>query len=79
MNTKTESQSSFTFSGPQPGFKDSRTRTKGIMKKRRAQKRGEAEARNAKTPFERTRWFRLHPDEIREDSELAEGNNERMC
>jgi hypothetical protein len=32
---------------------------KGIAKARKAQKRAEAEARNAKTPVERTRKYRL--------------------
>lgn len=41
-------QDNFTFSGPILGRKDPRTRTKGVMAKRRLQKRQEAEARNAK-------------------------------
>lgn len=70
--------STYTFSGPYPGRKDPRTRTKGIMRNRRAQKRREAEARNAKTPIERTRRFRLHPvPEIR-DSDDATREDARM-
>lgn len=34
------------FNGPMPGTKDARTRTKGVMKKIRALKRFQAEARN---------------------------------
>jgi hypothetical protein len=73
----TEETVTYRFSGPQPGSKDIRTRTKGIMKQRKARKRKEAEARNAKTPIERTRRFRLYPDKYR-NTELAEGNDERM-
>jgi len=42
-------QDKYIFSGPQPGYKDSKTRTKGIMKRRREQKRREAMVRNAET------------------------------
>lgn len=34
------------FHGPQPGYKDPRSRTKGVMRARREQKRLEAEVRD---------------------------------
>lgn len=58
--------SDYTWSGPQPGYKDLGTRTKGIMRKRRDQKRKEAEERNARTPVERTKQYRLNPPESEE-------------
>jgi hypothetical protein len=74
----TEETVTYRFSGPQPGSKDLRTLTKGIMRKRRAQKRKEAEARNVATPIERTRRFRLYPDEFGEDPKLGEREDERV-
>ncbi len=67
----------YRFSGRYPGRKDPRTRTKGIMRERRAQKRREAENRNAKTPDERRSGFRVSEIETG-NPELAEGNNERL-
>lgn len=66
--TDGQQETSYTFNGPYPGRKDPRTRTKGIMRERRAQKRREALARNAKTPIERTRQYRLNPPEEVETS-----------
>lgn len=75
----TDGQSiNYTFSGPFPGRKDPRTRTKGIMRARRAKKRKEAEARNAATPVELTKRFRLHPDSEIGDMERATGENNGM-
>lgn len=64
----------YTFNGPIPGRKDPRTRTKGIMRRRRETKRKEAEARNAQTPIERTRRFRLNPPRV--EVEGTSGDNE---
>lgn len=71
--------SEFTFCGPQPGVKDVRTRTKGIMRKRKAQKRREAEERNARTPDERRARFRISEDEIRIGTEVAAREDEQLC
>jgi len=41
------------FTGPKAGRKN-----KGVLAARRAQKRAEAEERNARTPYERTAQYR---------------------
>ena len=69
---------SYTFSGPFPGRKDPRTRTKGIMRKRRIQKRQEAEARNASTPEERRARSRISESEIRNPPGSERSDNERL-
>jgi len=46
------------YSGPYPGRKDPSTRTKGIARETRKQKRLEAEVRNELTPPEKRRCNR---------------------
>ena len=53
----------FRFNGPVLGRKDPRTLTKGVMARLKIQKREEAEARNAQTPFENTAAYRRLPRE----------------
>lgn len=67
LTTGQENELRFTFRGPYPGSKDPRKRNKGVMAVRRAQKREEAELRNAQTPPEKTaRWRRLSTEQRNE-------------
>ena len=67
--------SDYIFSGPFPGRKDPRTRTKGIMAARKLQKRKEAERRNALTPIENTAWWRKLSPAQREELSQQDKNS----
>lgn len=54
----------YRFSGPFPGWKDVRTRNKGIMAQIRGLKRKEAEDRNKLTPLYKTARFRRQSPEV---------------
>lgn len=55
----------YTHVGRYPGYKDMRTRNKGIMAAIRRQKRAEAEARNDLTPLYKTARFNRQSDEVK--------------
>lgn len=63
---------SFTFDSHYLGRKDPRTRNKGVMRARRAQKRKEAEDRNSLTPIQHRAIFRRQSPEV-QAIWLAEG------
>lgn len=67
--------SDYIFSGPFPGRKDPRTRTKGIMAARKAAKRKEAERRNALTKVENTAWWRKLTPAQREELSQQDKNS----
>lgn len=67
--------SEYIFSGPFPGRKDPRTRTKGIMAARKLQKRKEAEQRNAHTEVENTAWWRKLSPAQREELSKQDSNS----
>lgn len=67
------------FHGPQPGYKDTRTRNKGVMRARREQKRLDAELRDEALPADdpKRRAIRLGTGELNLDKPRRRRRNRK--